>query len=189
MTLSDQELVRRAKKDADAFGELYDKYYDRIFHYVLKRTGKVAISQDIVSITFIKALENIGKYQITETPFSAWIYRIAINEIANFYRNKNNKNSSLDTLLEYGFDIKDNHDLEYEIEIAQEKVERKKAFLKIQKMLMTLDIKYQNVISLRYFEKKKLSEISEILNLKEGTVKSLLSRALDKIRNKLNATN
>ena len=65
---------------------------------------------------------------------------------------------------------------------AQEKLEKHQDFLKIQKEIVKLSIKYQEVITLRFFEKKKIKEIAKILDKKEGTVKSLLHRGLEKLR-------
>ena len=62
----EKRLVREAKTDPEAFGRLYDQYYSKIFGYVLKRTGNLEISKDIVSETFIKALKNINKFKSYE---------------------------------------------------------------------------------------------------------------------------
>jgi len=76
-------------------------------------------------------------------------------------------------------------DMQLEKEIAEEELKRHQDFIDVQARLKLLPIKYQEVISLKYFERKKIKEISEILGKKEGTIKSLISRGLEKIRNLL----
>jgi RNA polymerase sigma-70 factor (ECF subfamily) len=66
-----------------------------------------------------------------------------------------------------------------------EELARHEEFLGVQRALKMLDIKYQEVIALRYFEAKDNAQISEILGKPEGTVKSLLSRGIEKLRGRL----
>ena len=118
-------------------------------------------------------------------PFSAWLYKIANSEIANYYRNRKNRYLvSLEILRdEQGFEPIALHNPETELLEAQEKLKQHQDFLKIQEKIAKLSIKYQEVIALRFFEKKKIKEISEILGKKEGTIKSLLHRGLEKLKN------
>ena len=89
---------------------------------------------------------------------------------------------SLEELQEQGFEPISSHDLESELMEAQEELGKYQDFLEIQARLVQLPARYQEVIALRFFEKKQIKEIAEILGKKEGTVKSLLSRALEKLR-------
>ena len=115
---------------------------------------------------------------------SSWLYRIATNEINNYFRRKKYKPDSLNRLIDnYNFNIAD--DKETEKEKLEKELTAYTEFLKVQKALKEIDVKYQEVISLRFFEKKSIKEISEILDKKEDTIKSLLSRGLEKIRNKI----
>ena len=178
----EKELIKRAQKEPEAFAKLYDKYYLQIFGYILKRVANLEIAQDITSETFFKALKNLWKFRWKNIPFSAWLYRIANNEIANYFR-KNKKHSiSLDKLKEKGFEPISLHNPEAEVLKAQEELKKHQDFLKIQEKISQLPIKYQEVITLRFFEKKKIKEISEILGKKEGTIKSLLHRGLEKLK-------
>ena len=96
----EKELVKRAQKEPEAFSELYDLNYSKIFGYVLKRTADIEISQDIVSETFIKALKNIGKFKWRNVSFSCWLYRIASNEIANHFRKNKYRPVSFEKIAE-----------------------------------------------------------------------------------------
>jgi RNA polymerase sigma-70 factor (ECF subfamily) len=186
MNLEEEKyFIERAKKDPEIFGKLYDEYYPRIFGYILRRTAKLEIAQDIASETFLKALKNIWKFRWQNISFAHWLYRIASNEIANFFRKKNYKTISLQEIRE----PVSNYNLLTETIEAQDELRRHKDFLYLQEKILKLPIKYQEVITLRFFEKKQIKEISEILKRKEGTIKSLLHRGLEKLREQINATN
>lgn len=95
----EQKLVEAAKTDANAFGELYDFYYSKIFNYILRRTGDFELAQDITTAVFMKALDKIQGFTWRGLPFSAWLYRIASNEIADHFRGKP-RTISLEVLME-----------------------------------------------------------------------------------------
>jgi len=200
----EKELVKRAQKEPKAFAELYDKYYSQIFGYILKRVADLEIAQDITSETFFKALKNLWKFRWKNISFcvypvghrrcsfGAWLYRIANNEIANYFRKNKHSSVSLDELLEKDFYPASKflvrgepislHNPETEFLKAQEELKMHQDFLKIQEKISQLPIKYQEVITLRFFEKKKIKEIAEILGKREGTVKSLLHRGLKRLK-------
>lgn len=176
----DKELVCRAQKDAQAFGELYDKYYRQIFGYILRRTASINIAQEVTSDVFFKALKNIKQFHWRDIPFSSWLYRIAAHEIANSFR----KNKRRQLLTEEMTNSARASNMSAEAEIAQAEAELQKHedFLAIHRRITELPMKYQEVIVLRFFEKKQLGEIGLILGKREGTVKSLLHRGLEKLR-------
>jgi RNA polymerase sigma-70 factor (ECF subfamily) len=184
MDLSEEkELVRQAQKAPDAFAKLYDHYYPRIFGYVLRRIANLEAAQDITSETFFKALKKLWQFRWRNVSFSAWLYRIATNEINQYFRRAEHKKSaSLEELQEQGFEPISPHDLESELIEAHEELKRHQDFLEIQERIVRLSAKYQEVITLRFFEKKQIEEIAEILGKKEGTIKSLLHRAVEKLR-------
>jgi len=179
--MEEKDLIKKAKSDPDAFGELYEKYYPQIFGYILKRTAKIEITQDITSEVFSKALKNIWQFRWQNVPFGAWLYRIANNEIANYFRRNKYKIVSIEKIPE----LTANSDILEEILEAEKELENHQDFLLAQQHISSLSVKYQEVISLRFFDKKKINEIAQILNKKEGTVKSLLSRGLDQLRNSM----
>jgi len=184
MDLSEEEeLVKRAQKDPDAFAKLYDQYYPRIFGYVLRRSANLEAAQDITSETFLKALGKLWQFQWRNVSFSSWLYKIATNEINQYFRKAEYKKSvSLEELQERGFELLSPHDPESELIEAQEKLKQHQDFLEIQGRITRLPAKYQEVIALRFFEKKQINEIAEILGKREGTIKSLLHRAVEKLR-------
>jgi len=179
----EKELVRQAQKAPDAFAELYDQYYPKIFSYILRRTANLEAAQDITSETFLKALNKLWQFRWRNVPFSSWLYRIATNEINQYFRKTEYKKSiSMEELQEQGFELISPYDPESELIEAQEKLKQYQDFLEIQEKIVRLPAKYQEVIALRFFEQKQIKEIAEILGKKEGTVKSLLHRAVEKLR-------
>jgi RNA polymerase sigma-70 factor (ECF subfamily) len=181
-----KELINLAQKDPEVFAKVYVQYYPKIFGYVLRRTVNLEIAQDITSETFFKALKKLWQLRWLNTSFSSWLYRIATNEINLYFRRGKYKSASLDELQELGFEPVSLHNPETEIIEAQEKLNRHQDFIVCQQKIARLDIKYQEVITLRFFEQKQIKEISEILGKSEGTIKSLLHRGLEKLRASMN---
>ena len=173
-------LVERAKNEATAFGELYEIYYSRVFGYALKRTASVQVAQDVTSEVFFNALRNIGQFSWRGVPFSAWLYRITSNEIANHFRKGKRSHVSLEEV----FNRTDMSDPSADTELiqAEEELAKYKEFLALHDSISKLSLNYQEVIVLRYFEEKQINEIAAILGKPEGTVKSLLHRGLQRLR-------
>jgi len=179
---SEEELVKRAQHTPEAFGELYEIYYKRIFNYALKRTANVQLSLDITSVTFLKAFSQIKKYRWRDVPFAAWLYRIAGNEINDHYRREGGRRvASIESIAE----LADTGDYADEINQAEEELSRHEEFILLHKKISELPVIYQEVITLKFFEKKKIREMVKILGKKEGTIKSLLHRGVEKLREKM----
>jgi len=179
----EKKLVRQAQKSPDAFAKLYDEYHPRIFGYILRRTANLEIAQDITSETFLKALGKLWQFRWRNVSFSSWLYKIATNEINQYFRRAEyRKSTSLEQLQEQGFELLSPHDPESELIEAQLELKQHQDFLEIQAKIVQLPAKYQEVITLRFFERRQLREIAEILGKKEGTIKSLLHRAIEKLR-------
>jgi len=176
-------ILKQIQKDPKQFGVLFDKYYNPIFNYILRRVADYDTSRDIASVTFLKAYLHIQSFVWKNIPISTWLYRIAINEINFHFRKRKNFTIPLDPLLNHNdFDVIDTEDYLNEKDLHDKELQAHGEYLKVQRCLTKLDLKYQEVLSLRYFEKKSLKEISEILDKKEGTIKSLLSRGTEKLK-------
>ena len=177
-------LINEAKTSNESFVKLYDYYYPKILGYSFRRTLDLNLSKDITSETFLKAFTGIGKYQWKGIPFSSWLFRIASNEMNMLDRKKKYKPDSLTALKERGvFDIVDKASLDEEKNELEKQLQQSNDFINVQQKLLLLPVKYQEVIALKYFEEKSIKEIVEILEIKEGTIKSLLSRGIEKLKN------
>lgn len=177
-----QELqeIEAAKKDPRRFGVLYERYYRQIFLFVYKRTGDEDVCGDVVSQVFLKAMSNLQKYQYRGVPFSAWLYRIASNEVNQHYRNQKGERtisieqSHLDQVLAMVDDG------------GQEDQATRSRFVKI--MLETLqEMKPAEIqiVELRFFEKRPFKEIAFILGITENNAKVKIYRILERLRKRL----
>ena len=172
----DNKIIAEARYDPVAFVRLYRKFYDQIFRYCAHRLFDRNTAEDITSEVFLKVVQNFGRLNVNGQPqFRNWLYRIATNEINNHLR----KRTARDSLLKrFGKQTNDDTD---DPESSAEKL----ALLK--KAIFALKPKYQTVITLRFFENLKLTEIATVLGCSPGTARSWLARALAKIRKKLTA--
>lgn len=187
MTLKEEAaLVEQAKHDSKAFSTLYEAYYTPIYRYVLHRTADVPSSLDITSNVFFKALTSIRKYDWRDIPFSAWLYKIAGNEVTDYFRHKKRSPISLDMLItSYDFEPISMTDIQEELMQTEKEIQQHKDFLTVHSLMLTLNPDYQEVLILRYYEKKKVKEIACILGKSEGTIKSQLSRGVALLQKKL----
>lgn len=167
----EQEVIIRSKKDAKAFGVLYEKYFDRIFHFIYRQTDDEDVAGDLCSQTFVNALNKLNKYEFRGLPFSAWLYKIASNEVNKHYRKyKNKKIFSLEELKVR--ELVERADEDWDEEVFQKLIE----FMK------DLPSDMLQVLELRYFEDKDFKEIAFILDITESGAKMRTYRALDKLR-------
>jgi len=190
MTINDKQdkkIIEKAKAKPEFFSEIFDKYYDLILRFIVHRTGNIEVSKDIAAETFYKALNKINTYHPTSAPFSAWLYKIASNEINYFFRRKRYEPVSLEaSIKDINLQIPASVDVENELIEAQEVIDNNKKYQFAKEALMKLPDKYREVLVLRFMENLKIAEISEILGKSEGTVKSLISRGVDKLRKVFN---
>lgn len=186
LDLDEKRWIEDAKSNPLAFGKLFDTYYPKISNYLLHRMLNADIAQDITSEVFYKAMTRLNTFSWRGIAFSAWLYKIANNEIKMFYRKRERKNFSFEFLFsEDHFDLPDSVDIEQDYILAEEELDRNQMFRQIQKCLFELPLLYQEVLTLRFFEGMSLIEISEITGKNLNTVKSLLARGEEKLRGHL----
>ena len=184
--LNEERLIKEIQQDPRKFAEIYEAFYKNIFGYVFRRTTDYDAAKDIAAETFLKAYTGIGKFQWRNISILYWLYRIATNEMNRYFNSRKYVPESLSRIQEeYDVDITDYSNAETERIQMEEELERHQEFVKINDLLKTLDLKYQEVIALRFYEQKSLKEIAIILSKNEGTVKSLLSRGIEKLRRTL----
>ena len=179
-SISESELVKLAKTDSSAFGELYDRTYDRILNYIYLRTMNITLAEELTSNTYFKALRAFKRFR-HDRPFITWLYKIATNEIRLYYRSSrrfielDGIDNTYDEISRIHFHSNNNNGKsDFETDIQR--------YIDLHNILSKLPVKYQTVISLKYFEDMSLDEISDITGKRLGTVKSLLSRAIHRMR-------
>lgn len=168
-----QELqhIEAAKENPARFGVLYDKYYKSIFVFIYRRTEDEELTADITSQVFLKALINLKQYEFKGVPFSAWLFRIAFNEI-NMYFRKNNANRVV-SLDQNGI-----------LQIAQETdlEENADGIKQMMSALKNLEENEVQLIELRFFEKRSFAEVGAIIGITENNAKVKVYRILDKLK-------
>jgi len=167
---SDEELLPLASQgDLDAFGFLYERYVERIFNYIYYRTGNTYDAEDLTERVFMRAMRHIGNYHDRGLPFSAWLYRIAHNLVANWHRDNNRrKEIPLDESL-FG-----DHQSEHpEMELLR--AEERERLLRV---IRCLPDERQQLLILKFVEHFSNAEIGQIMGRTEGAVKSLYHRTL-----------
>ena len=176
MSETEETLVRRARRDADAFGELYERYVDRIYNYVFYRVGDTAEAEDLTARVFYRALGHIDEYQTRGAPFAAWLYRIAHNLVANWYRDRGRHNNvRLDDVAMLAERGAGPHHL------AEQNEETQTLLRAIRK----LPAERQQLLILKFGDELSNEEIARMMGRTEGAVKSLYHRTLIMLRNEL----
>lgn len=176
MTEPEESLVARARTDAQAFGALYERYVDQIYQYIYYRTGNHQDAQDLTSRTFVRALQNIHRYKQRGVPFSAWLYRIAHNLVANWHRDRTNRRLvGLDeAMAARGADTAPAG--------SAEKTERQQALLEA---IRSLSPDRQQLLILKFAEGMSNAQIGKTMGKSEGAIKSLYHRTLVALRAEL----
>lgn len=179
----DRRILRRIRREPAAFGELFDAHYRAVFAYAFRRTGDFDGAKDVAAETFLKAYQSIGRFRWRGIPLSSWLFRIATNEINLHFRDARHASEARARLAaDPEWAASGTTALNADRDRLVKEVARHQEFLLLRRELRELSAAYQDVLSLRYFEGKSVHEIAEILALKEGTVKSLLSRGVDRLR-------
>lgn len=169
----EESIITKAKSNPAAFASLYEKYFDRIYYYLLRQTDDEELAGDLCSQTFVNALNNIKKYELRGVPFSAWLYKIASNEVRKHYRkSKGKKIFSIEEvrikeLIEESDEVWDEDQINKLIDFMKDLPED---------MLQ--------VLVLRFYEESDFKEIAYILDITESGAKMRTYRALDKLRKK-----
>ena len=170
--------IESAKLDPKNFEVLYDKYFSKIFSFVLARVNDKEQTGDITSQVFLKALVNIKNYKYQGLPFSAWLFRIAINECNQFFRDS--KKARTVVLNE-----------EFSAALVSEIIEAddsEDGYRKLGLIIKTLKIEEVQLLELRFYENKSFREIGYIIGVTENYAKVKLYRLLIKMKQQINQT-
>lgn len=167
----EQQVVEAAKKDPARFAALYDKYYEQIFRFIYQRVDDKEAAFDATQQTFLKALNNLYKYEFRGVPFASWLYRIASSEVNNLFRMQkaqrtvNIESANIFTIIE---EIEESRIDEYHDKIVS--------------IISRLPEAELQLIEMRFFEKRSFREIGEILDMTENNAKVKTYRILDKLK-------
>jgi len=164
-TDDDRLLIEAAQADPARFVELYERYVDRVYAFVIRRMRDRSAAEDVTSAVFEHALAHLSRFEWRGVPFSAWLFRIASNAIADRYR------ESARDWPDLPADIPDTREIEG--------IERRVMLFQLVERLP--DVQRQ-VVTMRFGEDKSIREIAAALDRSEGAVKQLQLRALENLR-------
>lgn len=176
--MEDSALVKKAKKgDKDAFGQLYDKYIDAIFRFVLFKVSRKEDAEDITHQAFLKAWQNVPKYKDKGHPFSSWLYRIARNLVIDFYRTAK-RDLELDEAPDEA--LSERSDMGAVLDTT--------ALATLTRVsLKDLDDIQESVLVMKFVNEMTNREIAEAIGKSEGAVRVIQHRALKKLKTNLQA--
>lgn len=178
MTMPENEaaLIRRAKDDPEAFGVLYERYVEKIYNYIYYRTGNVHDAEDLTSRVFFRALRGLERYEDQGVPFSAWLYRIAHNLVANWHRDHSRRKVIvLDELVALSSHYAGPESLAESSDEGQA----------LRECIKQLGEERQQLLVLKFAEDLSNAEIGKIMGRSEGAIKSLYHRTLLALRHSL----
>ncbi len=168
----EENLVRRAQeRDPDAFAQLYEQHFDRIYRYILLRVWNQTEAEDLTQQVFLHALQSIASYKWRGLPFSSWLFRIAHNQIVDYVRKAaKGRFSPLDESLPST--TTDPASL----------VEKKMDIEQLIVATRQLTKAQQEVIALRFAGDLPTAQVAKVMDKSEGAVKALQHSALVRLR-------
>ena len=172
----ESELVARAKTDPLAFGALYERYVAKIYNYAYYRTGDHHEAEDLTARTFQRAMAHIGRYRDRGVPFSAWLYRIAHNLVANWHRDQGRR--QVVGLEEVSM-------VSVSRERPESAAESNEERARLQAAIRRLPAERQQLLILKFVERLSNEDIARIMGRTEGAIKSLYHRTLLSLRDEL----
>ena len=175
--LTEENAVRRAcEGDSEAFSFLYERHVSRIYTYIYYRIGSDADSEDITSRVFYRAFGHISSYVDKGVPFSAWLYRIAHNLIANWHRDSHRRKE---------VPLDDQMELPAHADHPEREVEKTQEMELLLSGIRQLSPDRQQLLILKFVEDYSNAEIGEVMGKSEGAIKSLYHRALISLREEM----
>ncbi|MDR4888393.1 RNA polymerase sigma factor SigW [Fredinandcohnia sp. QZ13] len=176
--------IRQIKNgDQNAFAEIVEFYKDKVFQICYRMLGNRHEAEDIAQEAFIRAYVNIHSYDLNKK-FSTWLYRIATNLSIDRIRKKK-PDYYLDAELAGSDGLTMYSQIAADAALPEDELETMELQELIQSEIMKLPDKYRSVIVLKYIEEFSLKEISGILDLPVGTVKTRIHRGREALRNQL----
>jgi RNA polymerase sigma-70 factor (ECF subfamily) len=169
-------IMRAAGGDTDAFSFLYERYVNRIYNYIYYRTGNPYEAEDLTSRVFHRALSHINHYNNRGVPFSAWLYRIAHNLVANWHRD-NSRRSEVP--------LEDQTNLPQRSEHPEHTLVNNQELESLLVVIRRLPAERQQLLILKFVEGMSNAEIAMIMMRSEGAIKSLYHRTLLTLRDEI----
>ena len=175
--IDERSMVEAAQRDASRFAEIYQRYFELVYAYVVRRVRDRAATEDLTSEVFRKALANLKRFKWTGAPFGAWLLRIAANLIADRARRAGREVTADEPSLNAAAidGLVDSQSQQSYLEAAERGA-------RLFRLVEALPDDQRRVVAMRFAEEKSISEIAAELNRSEGAIKQLQFRALQNLR-------
>ena len=175
MTDADERLlVDAARRDPSKFAVLYDRHFDRVYAFVVRRVRDRDAAEDLTAETFQKALAGLATYESRGAPFGAWLLRIAANAVIDWAKRAAREVVDSDNLPDPG---------------VGPEVDRIDEHARLFRLVDALPHDQQAVIVERFVEQRSIRETAERLGKTEGAVKQLQFRAVETLRQRMGGGN
>lgn len=174
MEVNETKLIKACQEgELENFALLYDKYIGRIYAFLFSRTSNKEISEDLCSQTFLKAMSSIATFNKDDKYFSAWLYKIARNNLIDYYRSSK-ENLDIDSFWGLASDQK-----------IEEETDKQLKLEKITGYLSVLSKEQKEIVVLKVWDELSYKEIAEIMEKSVDNCKVIFSRSLNKIRQEM----
>jgi RNA polymerase sigma-70 factor (ECF subfamily) len=167
----ERTLVVRAREDSAAFGELYDFYLPRIYGFVYRRVQDQAVAEDLTSMTFQRALENVRRSEFRNDCFGGWLYRVASNVVVDHVRRDRHHVS-----------LTDYEEREEPGDLALDALAAALDRDQLQRALGQLTNNHREVLALRFYDDLDVPEICAVLGCSREALAVRVHRALRALR-------
>ncbi len=175
----EQSLVRRAQHhEQEAFAQLYEEHFDKIYRYVTLKIGNETEAEDMTQQVFLNALQSISSFKWKGVPFSAWLFRIAHNQVVDYLRSKKRTAVPLDESLTSS-NSNDNPQL-----VVEQKLDIEQLLLATKQLTEA----QREVISLRFAGELPIAQVAKAMGKSQGAVKALQHSAIVALRKTLRVT-
>ncbi|HEX7556818.1 MAG TPA: sigma-70 family RNA polymerase sigma factor [Leptolinea sp.] len=175
--LTEEDALQLAiQGDGEAFSFLYEKYVNKIFSYIYYRTGNTSDAEDLTARVFQRAMGRIDRYTQKGVPFSAWLYRIAHNLVANWHRDNGRRQEVA---------LDDQPNLVMSGEHPERQLVNDQEVERLISGIRRLSPERQQLIVLKFVQQLSNAEIAVIMSKSEGAIKSLYHRTLLELRTEL----
>jgi RNA polymerase sigma-70 factor, ECF subfamily len=175
----DAELVRRAQAgDAAGFGQLYERYFEKVYSYLSFKLGNPSEAEDLTGQVFLKALESLGSYKWTGVPFQAWLFRIAHNQLVDALRRRSRRPSAP---IEHAAGVADERREASPEETLAVALQRDDVIAAVEQLTEL----QRQVIALKFAGGLSNMEVARLMGKSEGAVKALQHAALVSLQKKI----
>ena len=172
---NEESLVRRAQQhDQDAFAQLYEEYFDKIYRYIAFKIGNKTEAEDMTQQVFLNAIKSISSFRWRGIPFSAWLFRIAHNQVVDYLRKKaKHATTSLDEVL-----VSNGNNPQL---VAEQNLDIERLLLATKQLTQA----QREVISLRFASELSIAQVARVMAKNQGAIKALQHSAIVALRKTL----